>query len=113
MKKLKNLFLTVALMLMGITAASAQTTTDVTSLIFNPNITGQSANTTIPNGWTAGLRAVGNENYTEGTGDTQLEAWNNKGMHFDYYQDITLENGVYTLSAKCHDTGSIGAYLYL
>lgn len=100
-------------MLVGITAASAQTTTDVTSQIINPIITGQSAKTNIPDGWTAGLRAVGNDNYTEGTGDTQLEAWNNKGMHFDYYQDITLENGVYTLSAKCHDTGSIGAYLYL
>ena len=114
MKKLKNLFLTVALMLVGITAASAQTTTDVTSLIINPNITGQSAKNNIPDGWTAGLRAVGNSNYTEGTGDTQLEAWKGESMmFFDYYQDIDLENGVYTLSAKCHDTGTTGAYLYV
>ena len=42
-----------------------------------------------------------------------MEAWSNKCMYFDYYQDITVDNGIYTVSAKCHDTNGVGGYLYI
>lgn len=94
-------------------SSSVWAQTDYTDKIQNSQITGQTSKTEMPSGWTAGDRKTGNSNYTENTGDTQLEAWSNTTMYFDYYQDITgLPAGAYVLSAKCHDTATAGGYLY-
>ena len=69
MRKPKSLLVAFALLGCSI-GAWAQT--DVSDKISNSSITGQSANNVVPTGWTAGARKVGNDHYTEGTGDTQL-----------------------------------------
>ncbi len=103
--------LLLAFALLG-SSVGAWAQTDVTDKITNPNITEQTAKDKVPSGWSAGPRATGNTNYTESTGDTQLEAWSGGYMYFDYYQDISVDNGIYTVSAKCHDTNGAGGYLY-
>lgn len=109
MKKLKLLFMACA-MLGSSAAAWAQT--DVTDKIVNPNITNDAKNK-LPNGWSSLYKVTGNSNFTQGTGDTQLEAWKGDGgLTFNYYQDIKVENGVYTVSAYCHDEGAQGGVLY-
>ncbi|MDO5447598.1 MAG: DUF5013 domain-containing protein [Prevotellaceae bacterium] len=92
--------------------ASESNKIDLTAFISNPSIMNTNVDF-IPRGWSAGNRAVGNSHYTEGTNNTQLEAWSGGNMFFDYYQELYgLPNGVYTLSAKCHDTDNKGGYLY-
>lgn len=92
--------------------ATASNPVDVTAFISNPAINNTNKGY-VPRGWTAGNRSVGNSNYTENTGNTQLEAWSGNNMYFDYYQTLSgLPNGAYTLSANCHDSNSKGGKLY-
>ena len=88
---------------------------DMSGVIYNANIY-NSNKSKLPRGWQEYGRSGGNGNRTEGTGDTQLEGWeaDSKGFSRDYYQTINnLPDGKYTVTAKCHDTNSRGAYLYI
>lgn len=92
--------------------ANASSPVDITGYISNAGVYSVN-NTYVPRGWTSAPRSVGNDHYTENTMDTQLEAWSGGNMYFDYYQVISgLPNGVYTLSAKCHDSNGKGGFLY-
>lgn len=92
--------------------ASADNPVDLTGYISNPNIMNTN-NTYVPRGWTSSSRSVGNGNYTEGTGNTQLEAWSGGNMYFDYNQTLAgLPNGMYKLTAYCHDSNQKGGHLY-
>lgn len=92
--------------------ASESQPVDVTDYISNPGIQ-NTDKTYVPRGWSAGSRQVGNSNYTEGTGDTRLEAWSNGNMYFDYYQTLNgLADGKYKLYATCGDSNDKGGFLY-
>lgn len=92
--------------------ASADNPVDLTGYISNPNIMNTN-NAYVPRGWTSSSRSVGNGNYTEGTGNTQLEAWSGGNMYFDYNQTLAgLPNGMYKLTAYCHDSNQKGGHLY-
>lgn len=88
---------------------------DMTGAIYNEGIYNANKEA-LPRGWQEYGRSGGNKNCTEGTGNTQLEGWAANGDNFsrDYYQTINnLPEGKYKVTAKCHDTNSRGAYLYI
>ena len=92
---------------------SSTNTLDMTGAIYNEGIY-NATNTVLPRGWQEYGRSKGNDNRTEGTGDTQLEGWANETFSRDYYQTINnLPSGKYTMTAKCHDSKSSGAYAYI
>lgn len=91
--------------------------TDFTGLIINPTIIQNGSTNDAPTGWVgASTNVTGNGHWTEGTGDTRLEAWNwstnPNGLSADYYQDIIVPNGLYTLSAVTHQRANGDAALY-
>lgn len=90
---------------------------DFTGLIINPSIIQNGTTNDAPTGWVgASSNVTGNGHWTEGTGDTRLEAWNwstnANGLSVDYYQDIIVPNGLYTLSAVTHQRANGDATLY-
>lgn len=89
---------------------------DYTSHITNPNIQQNGGKGDLPTGWLASVHDTGNGNYTENTGDTRLEAWNwstnGTPLNIDYYQNITIPNGIYTLTAVTHQRANGDACLY-
>lgn len=91
--------------------------TDFTGLIINPTIIQNATTNDAPTGWMgASTNVTGNGHWTEGTGDTRLEAWNwstnANALSVDYYQDIIVPNGLYTLSAVTHQRANGDAALY-
>lgn len=91
--------------------------TDFTGLIINPTIIQNGTTNDAPTGWVgASTNVTGNGHWTEGTGDTRLEAWNwstnANALNVDYYQDIIVPNGLYTLSAVTHQRANGDAALY-
>lgn len=90
---------------------------DFTGLIINPSIIQSGTTNDAPTGWIgAKTNVTGNGHWTEGTGDTRLEAWNwstnANGLDVDYYQDIIVPNGLYTLTAVTHQRANGDAALY-
>lgn len=89
---------------------------DVTSAIINPGIYNANAVSVLPYGWYSyGERKSGNGNYTAaGNANTLLELWSNNAMQQDIYQEIlNVPNGVYKVTANCHDRkGTNGYYVY-
>ncbi len=90
---------------------------DFTALIVNPTIIQNGTTTDAPTGWKgATTNVTGNGHWTEGTGDTRLEAWNwstnANGLNIDYYQDVIVPNGLYTLTAVTHQRANGDAALY-
>lgn len=87
---------------------------DMTGLIINPTVIQNGETTDAPEGWTAKEGSItGNGHYTEGTGDTRLEAWHwTSDLNADYYQDITVPNGLYTLTSTTHQRENGNASLY-
>ena len=93
------------------------TEADLTELIVNPTINNDN-NQDMPEGWGEFVRTnAGNNNRTEGTGDTQLEGYAPIGtsdFEVDYYQTISnLTEGWYSLTARVHDRDEAGAVLYI
>ena len=91
--------------------------TDFTGLIINPSIIQNGTTNDAPNGWKgATTNVTGNGHWTEGTGNTRLEAWNwstnENGLNVDYYQDVIVPNGLYTLTAVTHQRANGDAALY-
>lgn len=91
--------------------------TDFTDLIVNPTIIQNGTTNDLPSGWMESKDNVtGNGHRTEGTGNTRLEAWNwstnQEPLYADYYQDIILPNGLYTLTAVTHQRANGDACLY-
>lgn len=92
--------------------ASESNPFDLTAAISNANIYNESK-TSCPKGWTCPAHTAGNNNYTEGTGDTQLEGWSGGTMNVKYEQTLTnLPEGKYIVKARVHDTNDTGALLY-
>lgn len=91
---------------------TASSTLDLSGVIYNEGI--YNANKTVmPRGWIAYADTRGNSNYTEGTGDTQLEGWSGSNMNIDYYQLLSnLPKGKYTVTAYAHDSNDTGAVVY-
>lgn len=91
---------------------TASNSLDLTGVIYNEGI--YNANKTVmPRGWIAYASTRGNSNFTEGTGDTQLEGWSGTNMNIDYYQRLTnLPKGKYTVTAYVHDSNDKGAIVY-
>lgn len=90
---------------------------DFTGLIINPSIIQNGTTNDAPTGWKgATTNVTGNGHWTEGTGDTRLEAWNwstnANGLSVDYYQDVIVPNGLYTLTAVTHQRANGDAALY-
>lgn len=89
---------------------------DMSGVIYNAQIYNTNQ-TVLPCGWQEYGRSAGNSNITTSTGDTQLEGWRgNDGntLSVDYYQTITgLPSGIYSLTARCHDSNNTGAYVYI
>lgn len=86
---------------------------DMTSMIVNPTINQTGTTNDIPAGWQILKNTTGNGHYTEGTGDTRLEAWHwTADLNADYYQDIAVPNGIYTLTAITHQRENGNAALY-
>lgn len=90
---------------------------DFTGLIINPSIIQNGTTNDAPNGWKgATTNVTGNGHWTEGTGDTRLEAWNwstnADALNVDYYQDVIVPNGLYTLTAVTHQRANGDAALY-
>jgi len=91
---------------------------DVTSLIVNPGITG-TANASVPSGWSAILEDSGNGYYTNAgqsydgeSSNRYADAWNPTAgtLRYTLYQIIdNIPNGTYTLKAKMRATGTIGS----
>lgn len=84
---------------------------DFSPAVSNANIFNVSKGS-IPYGWTEGLRIAGNNNRTEGTGDTQLEGWSDGTLTVHYYQQLNSPNGLYEVTSYTHDTNGKGGYLY-
>jgi len=96
-------------------AVTEENPLDMTGAIYNEGIYNASK-TALPRGWQEYGRSGGNGNFTEGTGNTQLEGWaaDNADFSRDYYQTINgLPEGKYKVTANCHDTNNRGAYLYI
>lgn len=78
------------------------------SLLKNPDINATSKSSV--EGWTCSKDAA--NGYTKSTGDTYLEVWDADAskMNFNYYQDVSLDNGIYRLSANVFNyiDGQIG-----
>lgn len=93
---------------------TAEVGADMTGLIVNPTIQQDGGTNDAPNGWTAAVNVTGNGHYTEGTGDTRLEAWHwAADLNIDYYQIIeNLPNGEYKLTAVTHQRENGNACLY-
>lgn len=93
-------------------ALTANNSLDLTGVIYNEGIY-NATKTAMPRGWTAYASTRGNSNFTEGTGDTQLEGWSGTNMNIDYYQRLTnLPKGKYTVTAYAHDSNDKGAKVY-
>ena len=89
--------------------ASESNVIDFTALINNANIYNHASKTNLPRGWSAFSHTTGNGNYTENTGDTQLEGWSGGNLNIDYYQDIiSLPKGAYNVTAHVHSTNNSG-----
>lgn len=88
--------------------------TDFTGLIINPTVIQNGTTNDMPTGWVAAKTNVtGNGHCTEGTGDTRLEAWHWTGdLNAEYYQDVIVPNGLYTLTAVTHQRENGNAALY-
>lgn len=92
--------------------ASESNPFDLTAAISNANIYNETK-TSCPKGWSCPVHTAGNSNYTEGTGDTQLEGWSGGTMNVHYTQILSnLPNGKYIVKAKVHDSNDKGAVLY-
>ena len=92
--------------------ASESNLFDLSAAISNANIYNETK-TSCPKGWTCPAHTAGNNNYTEGTGDTQLEGWSGGTMNVKYEQTLTnLPKGKYIVKARVHDTNDTGALLY-
>lgn len=87
-------------------ATKANPVNSFTGLIKNQEIYNKTQ-TNLPNGWSedTAKRKTDNSNRTAGTGLTRLEGWastqwgGNGTLYVDYYQNITVPNGVYRLTA--------------
>lgn len=91
---------------------TASNTLDLTGVIYNESIY-NAKKEVMPRGWIAYASTRGNSNFTEGTGDTQLEGWSGSNMNIDYYQPLTnLPKGKYTVTAYVHDSNDVGAKVY-
>ena len=93
------------------------TVIDFTDILINPTISNTDKEQ-MPNGWSEYKREnAGNNNRTEGTGNTQLEGYaptNQDGFSIDYYQPVSaLPEGWYSTTAKVHDRDNGGATLYI
>lgn len=81
-------------------ATVADKATDVTSLITNPTIDGNA------NGWTIS-RSNGNGPMKPSNDALEFWAWNeppHTGASFDYYQELTVPNGYYIVSADMYNS---------
>lgn len=90
------------------------TENDFTGLIVNPIIIQNGTTNDAPTGWKgAATNVTGNGHWTEGTGDTRLEAWHwTADLNVEYYQDVIVPNGLYTLTAVTHQRENGNAVLY-
>lgn len=88
--------------------ASESNVIDFTTKLNNAGIY-NATKTNMPRGWTAYKSSRGNGNFTEGTGDTQLEGWSGGNLDIDYYQAVSsLPKGVYSVTARVHSTNNVG-----
>ncbi len=87
---------------------------DFTGLIINPTIIQNGTTNDAPTGWMgASTNVTGNGHWTEGTGDTRIEAWHwTADLNANYYQDIIVPNGLYTITAVTHQREKGNAALY-
>lgn len=87
---------------------------DFTGLIINPTIIQNGTTNDAPTGWMgASTNVTGNGHWTEATGDTRIEAWHwTADLNANYYQDIIVPNGLYTITAVTHQRENGNAALY-